>query len=88
MADENPGPALEDVLDDGQARALIGATSGAEDLPVGGATMTIGSAGTLIIVDAGEVPGAAVCGTPGRSGCSAPRRLGCWSGSGTRPVSI
>ncbi|WUD77793.1 hypothetical protein OG937_41835 [Streptomyces sp. NBC_00510] len=57
MADENPGPALGDVLDDGQARALIGATSGAEDLPVGGATMTIGSAGTLIIVDAGDVPG-------------------------------
>ncbi|MDX2642307.1 hypothetical protein PV341_01740 [Streptomyces sp. PA03-1a] len=57
MADGNSGLARGDVLDEGRALALIGAASTVERLPVGGATMIIGTAGTLIIVAAGDVPG-------------------------------
>ncbi|MEU1619192.1 hypothetical protein ABZ479_18095 [Streptomyces sp. NPDC005722] len=57
MADDNPGPTPGDVLDEGQARALIGAGSAAAGHSVGGATMIIGPAGTLVVVAAGDVPG-------------------------------
>lgn len=57
MVDGNSDPARGDVLGEGRALALIGAASTAERLPVGGATMIIGPAGTLLIVTAGDVPG-------------------------------
>ncbi|WP_431961252.1 hypothetical protein [Actinacidiphila sp. bgisy160] len=57
MVDGNSGLARGDMLDEGLALALIGAASTAECLPVGGATMIIGTAGTLITVPAGDVPG-------------------------------
>ncbi|MFE0631740.1 hypothetical protein ACFW3D_32905 [Streptomyces sp. NPDC058864] len=56
MVDGNAGPARGDVLDEGRALALIGAPSTAERLPVGGATMIIGPAGTPIVRELRPVP--------------------------------
>lgn len=54
MADHSPAISLMSLVNDMQAYALCGDTTAAESFTFGSATIVIGAAGTVIIVEAGD----------------------------------